>query len=117
MDDFLRKMGFNGQPKAPIVWPKVEFLYLDENHPETPSHLWLNARAYRIDPSIWNRPPELDLAQDDYPRYLMGGLTLIDDPLENFDNLPVLQVQSATVRLRASWADAKAKLKGLNDDL
>ncbi|ATN89591.1 hypothetical protein KNT75_gp70 [Gordonia phage Kabluna] len=122
MDDFLRSMGFNGEPKQPFLWPKIEFLYLDEDHPDTPSHVWWNVRAYRIDQNIWSRPPELDLAQDDHPRFVMGSLSLIDDmPDDAATNLAVLQAKSAAVKLRAAWAQARKTLdditKDLNNDL
>ncbi|AET09896.1 hypothetical protein GoPhGRU1p55 [Gordonia phage GRU1] len=102
---------------AVIQWPSIEFLYLDEHHPGTPSHIWWQDRAYRIDPGIWSRQPKLDLNSDDYPAFDLGDLVLIDDGDPKKNNLTYLRLESAKIRYRAALAQARGELKKIADDL
>ncbi|AVD99813.1 hypothetical protein SEA_FLAPPER_70 [Gordonia phage Flapper] len=98
-------------------WPTIEMLYLDELHPGTPSHLWWQDRAYRIDPATWTRIPDLELNGDDYPAFNLGDLVLIDDGDPKMNNLTYLRLESAKIRYRAALAQARGELKKIADDL
>ncbi|AXH49801.1 hypothetical protein KNU02_gp76 [Gordonia phage Pleakley] len=100
-------------PKSgPPLWPTIEFFYLDEKHPRTPSHVWWISRAFAVDPVVFHRSPTTTLSPEDFVHFDMGSLELIDNlPEELATNLSALRLRSAKIQIGEAFADFRSKFE------
>ncbi|ATS93150.1 hypothetical protein SEA_PATIO_69 [Gordonia phage Patio] len=106
-------------PAHPVQqqWPPIEFLYLDDKHPNTPSHVWWSTKAFGVDPKIWHTAAELEISLDEPARFRLSELVLIDNLPEHLaTDLPKLRLMTAKVRLASAFIEAGEKIRGATRD-
>ncbi|AXQ62103.1 hypothetical protein SEA_SKYSAND_70 [Gordonia phage Skysand] len=98
-------------------WPPIEFLYLDDKHPNTPSHVWWGTKAFGVDPAIWRTTGDMEVGVDDFPRFRLSELVLINNLPEHLStDLPKLRLMTAKVRLASAFIEAGEKIRGATRD-
>lgn len=84
----------------------VRFLHLDADRLDQPSHVWYDGVAFKLERSIFVRPPDLRLESGRHSEYSFGDFVISHDPGVPVE-LSLDDLLGYEYRLRAEAKEAK----------
>lgn len=73
--------------RSPLIncYPHIRFFHCDREHPQTPTHVWWDGIAFRIDPDVFRsyRPIRIEISDHSEMRSPMGEIVVIWDDTTN----------------------------------